>query len=156
MSNRRVGTSTGTPAADINAVTREKAVFALRVQGWEFPAIAEECGYANASGAYKAWKRALARIPTQAIEEMRQQIYAQQMHAIKCLSGKIARGDSFAVKEMTAIHERMARLFGLDTVQTSATLTPLIVEVPQSLSAALRLPPQPVQPLMEVASGSAS
>ena len=139
------------PQSQVNAANREKTVFTLRCEGWDFPAIAAQCGYSNASAAHKAWKRALARIPQQAVEEMRQQIYAQQLVALRSLAGKIARGDTFAVKEMTSIHDRMAKLFGLDTVQAGASLTPVIIEVPQSLAASLRLPAQPV---MEVASGS--
>ena len=126
------------PASQVNAANREATVFTLRCQGWDFTTIAQQCGYTSPAAAHKAWKRALARIPQQAIEEMRQQIFAQQLWAIQSMSAKIARGDTFAVKEMTAIHDRMAKLFGLDVVKDApAQAQMMIVAVPQPVMEAI-------------------
>lgn len=140
MSHRRNGSVDATvdPRADVNAVAREGQVFALRCQGYSFDEIAQQCGYAGKQGAHKAWKRALARIPKRDIEEMRETIFAQQMHALKSMAAKIARGDTFAVKEMTAIHDRMAKLFGLDVLKDAPTQAQMmIVAVPQQVMEAI-------------------
>lgn len=147
MSYRRVGNTTGNAETDLHASQREAQAFNLRAQGYDFDEIAAKCGYANRSGAYKAYKRALARIPERAVNEMRETIFAQQMHALKCMSFKINKGDTFAVKEMTAIHDRMARLFGLDTpVVDAAALAGHVVirEYPSEWVKALPAVPEPV------------
>ena len=115
MSHRQVGNSTGNNDADANALQREALAFELRVQGLDFDTIAVKCGYGSRASAYKAYKRAISRIPNRSIEEMRETIFAQQMRALACMASKISHGDTFAIKEMTAIHDRMAKLFGLDT-----------------------------------------
>lgn len=112
--HRRAGHEQGNPQADLNAVQREAQAFTLRAQGYEFAEIAQQCGYTNASGAYKAYKRALARIPKRAVDEMRETILAAQHYALRHLAARISKGDTFAVREMTLIHDRMAKLFGLD------------------------------------------
>jgi hypothetical protein len=115
VSRRQVGNSTGNSDADAQALQREALAFSLRIQGFDFDTIAARCGYGSRASAYKAYKRAISRIPNRTIEEMRETIFAQQMHALSSMAFKIAHGDTFAVKEMTAIHDRMAKLFGLDT-----------------------------------------
>lgn len=111
---RRAGQQPGNAQTDLNAVQREAQAFKLRAQGYAFDEIAEQCGYVNASGAYKAYKRALARIPRQAVEEVRATILAAQDIALKAMAARIAKGDTFAVREMTMIHDRRAKLFGAD------------------------------------------
>lgn len=140
MSHRRNGGTVDTtvdPRADLNAVQREVQAFHLRMQGYAFDEIGQMCGITK-QGAHSAYKRALARIPKREIEEMRETIYAQQMHALKSLSTKIAKGDTFAIREMTAIHERMAKLFGLDVpTDTPQQAQMMIVAVPQPVMEAI-------------------
>ena len=120
MSYRRVGPTTGNAASDLLGYQREAQAFELRCHGFSFEEIAERCGYANRSAAYKAYKRALSRVPKREIEEMRETIFGQQLFALKNLTQRIAKGDTFAVREMTMIHDRMAKLFGLDTPAADA------------------------------------
>lgn len=151
MTHRRVGHPTGHAPAqessaetDMNAAQREAQAFTLRAQGSDFDEIAQRCGYTHRSAAYKAYKRALARIPRRAIDEMRETIFAGQMQALRAMAPRILKGDTFAIREMTAIHDRMAKLFGLDT--------PVAVEAIQSAKVIVReypaewinaLPPAP-------------
>lgn len=129
----RVGNQQGNPETDYNAAQREALAFKLRLQGYDFDEIALKCGYANRGSAHHAYQRALHRIPDRSIEEMRETIFSQQMHALKCMAHKIANGDTWAVKEMTAIHDRMAKLFGLDT--------PVVTEVLPSAQVIVRAYP---------------
>lgn len=124
---RRAGKQSGNAQADLNAVQREASAFELRAQGLSFAQIAALLGYVsngrpNESAAYKAYRRCLARIPRETVEEMRQNILAEQLEMKAALRTKYRRGDTFAAQAMTGIHDRQAKLFGLDTPIADAGL----------------------------------
>ena len=126
MSNNGNG-NLRTPEEDAQAFQREELAFTLRCQGASFDTIAAKCGYANRAAAHKAYRRAISRIPVRSINEMRETIFAQQMYALQCLAPKIRRGDTWAIHEMTAIHDRMAKLFGLDRPVEVEVVPPSVI-----------------------------
>ncbi len=99
---------------DLNAAQREKQVVELRMQGYDFDSIAEECGYGSRASAYKAWKRALHRMPAPAVEEARKQMALAYDVARKALFNDFATGDHDAIESWLALDERQAKLLGLD------------------------------------------
>lgn len=118
---RRAGNQPANAQTDMNAAQRAADAFRLRAEGLSFEEIADRLGYHKADGlphrgaAYKAYRRALAAIPREAVEEMRANILEQQRIAFVGLLNAIKRGDTFAIRAMTEIHDRQAKLFGLDT-----------------------------------------
>lgn len=105
---------------DLNAVEREQLALSLRLQGYDFERIAAECQYfssgkPNGSAAYKAYKRALARIPRQAVEEARQRMTLAYDNARRALWADFITGEPKAIEAWLAMDEREAKLFGLDT-----------------------------------------
>jgi hypothetical protein len=113
MASGTQGRNKGQPE-DYNLALREKQVVELRLQGLEFEAIAEQTGYANHSGAWKAWKRALARIPiaeTQSarlVEDMRLNV------ALEAIWDKVKDGDLWAIDRLVALAKERRALWGLD------------------------------------------
>jgi AraC-like DNA-binding protein len=99
---------------DYNVAVREQQVLKLRTQGYEFEEIARQTGYKDKSGAYKAYKRAVAAIPKPQAQEELQSSLMRLNAAIKALWAKVERGDTFAVERLISIEERRARLLGLD------------------------------------------
>lgn len=99
---------------DYNAAIREQQVLQLRTQGMEFDAIARQVGYTDRGAAYKAYKRALARIPKPQAEEEIQNQLMRLNAAIKALWTKIQAGDTWAIEKMVALEDRRAKLLGLD------------------------------------------
>ncbi len=61
------------PGTEIVASDREARAVELRAKGWNFQAIAGELGFADASGASKAYHRALQRRPAQNVDQLREQ-----------------------------------------------------------------------------------
>ena len=60
-------------ATEIAAADRKAAAVELRARGYTFERIAEELGYANASGASKAYHAALRSRPSQSVDMIREQ-----------------------------------------------------------------------------------
>ena len=99
---------------DLNLALREKQVLDLRLKGLEFEAIAETVGYYDRSGAHKAYKRALARIPVaetqpaRVLEDMRLNV------ALDAIWEKVKDGDLWAVDRLVALTKERRALWGLD------------------------------------------
>jgi AraC-like DNA-binding protein len=60
-------------ATEIQQYDREAKTLEMRAQGHSFASIAETVGYSDASGASKAYHRALARKPAQNVDQIRAQ-----------------------------------------------------------------------------------
>ena len=93
----------------------------LRVSGWSFARIAEEVGYADQGGAYKAWKRALARIPKAAADEAREHLRLQLEEVTSRLYTMLTAPGPAHVAERTRAaeaivkaQERYCRMLNLD------------------------------------------
>lgn len=99
---------------DYQVALREKQVAELRLQGKEFDEIAETVGFADKSGAWRAWKRYLARIPiadthaARLAEDMRLNV------ALDAIWEKVKDGDLWAVDRLVALTKERRALWGLD------------------------------------------
>ena len=99
---------------DVSARQREAQVMRLRVSGWSFARIAEEVGYADQGGAYKAWKRALARIPKAAADEAREHLRLQLEDMSELLIAQLRKGNTRAGEALVKVQERYCRMLNLD------------------------------------------
>lgn len=135
---------------DVNAAVRAGKALSMRQLGYTYARIAEQCGYKDRGAAFHAVQRELKRTITPVAEDVRELELTRLDQLLTVFYAKALKGDGWAMDRVLRIMERRTAYLGLDTVQTGATLTPLIVEVPQSLAAALRS--RSPQPAMEVAS----
>jgi hypothetical protein len=100
--------------ADVNLAQREKLVMELRLQGYDFPTIANMAGYTNSSGAYKAYQRALHRIP-ESVAAQERKLDAMRIDALlRVYMPKALNGDGWSHDRVMHELERRAALLGLD------------------------------------------
>jgi hypothetical protein len=95
-------------------IEREAKVLQLRRGGLTFDLIAKELGFANPSGAHKAYANACKRIIRSDVEELRGTELDRLDIAQGALWNKVMRGEVPAVMAVLKIMERRARLLGLD------------------------------------------
>ena len=100
---------------DPELVDREIKVLELRRAGLTWQRISEETGYADASGAYLAYKRAIKRTMQQPADELREQELDRIDRLQLALWPKAMKGDNASVNTIVRLMERSARLIGLDT-----------------------------------------
>ena len=94
--------------------TKEALVMRLRLEGREFDDIAAIAGFKEKSGAYRAFQRALRRIPQQAVEEYRE-VNRQRLELLWCaIFPKASKGSLFAVDRALQILKQESELLGLD------------------------------------------
>lgn len=98
-------------------IERERRVLELRRAGVTFDVIAEQLDYADRSGAYRAFKRALARTLQQPAREVRDLEVDRLDKLMVAVWKKALGGDLQAVDRVIRISERRARLLGLDAPQ---------------------------------------
>ena len=95
-------------------IDRELKVLELRRAGLTWQRIAEQVGYADHSGAYLAYKRAIKRTQQQPADELR----TQELDRIDRLQlaawPKAMQGDTQSINTICRLMERRARLLGLD------------------------------------------
>lgn len=96
-------------------VDREVKVLELRRAGLTWQRIAEEVGYADHTGAYAAYKRAIKRTQQQPADELREQELDRIDRLQLALWPKAMKGDNASVNTIVRLMERRARLLGLDT-----------------------------------------
>jgi len=95
-------------------VDREIQVLELRRAGWTWTRIAEQVGYADHTGAYAAYKRAIKRVMEQPVEELRTQ-ELDRLDRLQVAAWQAAvKGDTKAILTILRIMERRAKLIGLD------------------------------------------
>lgn len=95
-------------------IEREAEVLKLRRGGLTFDLIAQKLGFANASGAHKAYANACKRIIRADVEELRGTELDRLDVAQSALWNKVLGGEVSAVMALLKIMERRARLLGLD------------------------------------------
>jgi hypothetical protein len=93
---------------------RELRVLELRRAGLTWQRIAEQVGYADHSGAYMAYKRALKRTLQQPADELRQAEIDRLDRLQLAAWPKAMNGDNASITTIIRIMERRARLIGLD------------------------------------------
>ena len=96
-------------------VDREMRVLELRRMGFTWTHIAKEVGYADHSGAYVAYQRAIKRMMKQPVEEVRDQELDRIDRLQLAVWPQAVKGDTKAILTIIKLMERRARLIGLDT-----------------------------------------
>jgi AraC-like DNA-binding protein len=112
---------------DYQTALREKQVVLLRLRGKEFEEIAEQCGYADKSGAWRAWKRAIRRIPEVETKEERRNSAMRLNAALDAIWGKVLSGDLLAIARMVDLEKRRAELLNLDIHPKAPDSTPATI-----------------------------
>ena len=107
---------------DMLKAEREKLVVDLHMQGLDFDEIALRTGYYDRSGAYKAWKRALARIPVKSVIDDRKNAELRLAFALSKLWPSIEKGHGWAIDRLIAIETRLAAMKGLDAVKSDVPM----------------------------------
>lgn len=100
------------PAPEL--VDKELRVLELRRMGMTWQRIAEQVGYADHTGAYAAYKRAIKRTLQQPADEIREQELDRIDRLQLALWPNAMKGNSQAVSTIIRLMERRARLLGLD------------------------------------------
>jgi hypothetical protein len=102
------------PVSGPELIDKEIKVLELRRAGLTWTRIAEEVGYADHTGAYAAYKRAIKRTQQQPADELR----AQELDRVDRLQLAIwpnaMKGDTRAILTIVRLMERRAKLTGLD------------------------------------------
>jgi hypothetical protein len=95
---------------------RARAIAALddRLKGHTYRTIAQNHGYRDASGAYRAINRLLDRKETESVTTLRRVETERLDTAQAAVWPKVQRGDLGAIREFVRISERRCRLLGLD------------------------------------------
>lgn len=95
-------------------VDREIKVLELRRAGLTWQRIAEQVGYADHTGAYSAYKRAIKRTQQQPADELREAEIDRLDRLQLAVWPKAMNGDNTSIATIIRIMERRARLLGLD------------------------------------------
>ena len=101
-------------APEPEQVDKELRVIELRRSGLTWQRIADEMGYADHSGAYGAYKRAVKRTLQQPTKEVREMEVDRLDRMQLALWARVLKGDDKAINTSLRIMERRARLLGLD------------------------------------------
>ncbi len=126
----------GTTSKAIKTAERAKKALKLRREGRTLEEIAEECGYADKSGAFRAIKRELTAIPVEDAEELRklELMRLDYLESVchKRLAEKGKHDPLWAVDRLIAISESRRKLMGLDTPVEVAQMNNVVVirEIP--------------------------
>jgi hypothetical protein len=93
----------------------EDAVCAMRSQGIAYEEIAQRLGLSGKGQAYRICQRALRRVPSESVTEMRT-VEGQRLDEITTtLWPRALGGDIRAIGALLKVMERRARLFGLES-----------------------------------------
>lgn len=99
---------------DPELVDKEIKVLELRRAGLTFDVIASRVGYADASGSYLAYKRAIKRTMQQPADELRTQELDRLDRLQLAVWQKALEGDTKSILTIVRLMERRAKLLGLD------------------------------------------
>lgn len=100
------------PAPEL--VDKETKVLELRRAGLTWQRIAEEVGYADHTGAYAAYKRAIKRTQQQPADELREQELDRIDRLQLAAWPNAMKGDTKSILAIAKLMERRAKLLGLD------------------------------------------
>lgn len=118
----------GTPTQTrIDNLERTLQALDLRRKGYSYVQIAAIMGYAYASGAEKAVRRALKYVIREPAEAVRKLELDRLDSMLQAIWPRVQRGDLLAMDRALRIEERRAKLLGLDTIDGDRG--PLIIQV---------------------------
>jgi hypothetical protein len=110
---------------------KQKRAMALKLAGASYAQIAENLGYADASGAYKAVAVGMKNSLQESAGDLRKIHYGRLEHMLMLVWPAVNQGDSHAVNSALQVMDRMERLYGLNEAQrvdiTSGTRETIIV-----------------------------
>jgi hypothetical protein len=95
-------------------IDKELKVLELRRMGMTWQKIAEQVGYADHTGAYAAYKRAMKRTLQQPADELRNAELDRIDRLQMAAWGKAMQGEIGSIHVIVRLMERRARLLGLD------------------------------------------
>jgi hypothetical protein len=95
-------------------VDKEVRVLELRRAGLTWQRIAEQVGYADHTGAYAAYKRAIKRTQQQPADELREAEIDRLDRLQLAVWPRAMNGDNSSIVTILRIMERRAKLLGLD------------------------------------------
>ena len=95
-------------------IDKEHKVLELRRAGLTWQRIAEQVGYADHTGAYAAYKRAMKRTLQEPADELRQAEIDRLDRLQLAIWPRAMNGDNSSVVTILRIMERRAKLLGLD------------------------------------------
>jgi hypothetical protein len=96
---------------------KQKRAMALKLAGASYAQIAENIGYADASGAHKAVARGMKSSLQENAGELRKIHYGRLEHMLMLVWPAVNQGDSRAVNSALQVMDRMERLYGLNEAQ---------------------------------------
>lgn len=96
------------------AAERQTQALEFRKAGLSFPRIAQELGYHNPAGAFRAVEAALERTQQEPADAVRVLALERLDRMLAACWGKAIGGDLLAVDRVLKIEERRAKLLGLD------------------------------------------
>ena len=98
----------------IDALKRRAAVMRLRLSGADFDTIAAACGYADRSGAYRAWREGMRDIAGPVAQEAYDLELQRLDAALAAIWDKVLRGNLTALDRFLALTAARRKLMGLD------------------------------------------
>lgn len=98
----------------LEALERQRKALELRKFGVGFQAIADQLGYADASGAYRAVMAGLKKTLQEPADEVRKMELERLDVAMLAIQAQVRAGHLAAIDKWLKIMERRARLLGLD------------------------------------------
>jgi hypothetical protein len=102
---------------DPEVIDREIKVLELRRVGLTWANIADQVGYADPTGAYAAYKRAVKRVLKEPVQEVLDQELDRLDRLQVAVWGRAMKGDDRAINTILRLMERRAKLLGLDAAQ---------------------------------------
>ena len=96
---------------------KQKRAMALKLAGASYAQIADNLGYADSSGAYKAVSRGMKNSLQESAGDLRKIHYGRLEHMLMRVWPAVNQGDSRAVNSALQVMDRMERLYGLNEAQ---------------------------------------
>ena len=93
----------------------------LRVQGWDWPTIAERCGYSSKSAALRSVRRLRQSLPEVDVDELRQAAVARALALVRQAAEDVEARRPGGVTAQVRAEGRLASLCGLDAPRHTVT-----------------------------------
>ncbi len=110
---RGPGESVSSPRL-IASARKQALALDLRQKSYTYEAIAKELGYNSFQAAYQAVTRALQRTVQEPADEFRKVVGERLSVALRKIWPRVLRGDPEGIKLFLQIHDRIAKLYGLN------------------------------------------
>lgn len=102
---------------EVQVREKERRAIALKLAGASYQSIAQQLGYASATGAWKAVQRGMKKSLQEGAGELRRIHYGRLEHMLMLLWPDVNRKDLPSMHTALSIMDRMERLFGLNAAE---------------------------------------